>query len=179
MMEDNPFGVFTTTSTEASTDSTYNPHIDPNLQQGLTSSYASSHLDANGQHAIPFYPPLAQAANPPLPFSSLRNGQHDVQQITTPTTSRSKPRAITQTPQTPQLPGGGQFGVLRLSYPETPFQRLQQDAADAGRARGSTDGKKEPAHFQGMKKVVDPPNLAEWRDKLFNVNEVIYLTEDE
>ena len=174
-MEDNPFGVFTT-STEVSTDSTYNPHIDPNLQQGLTSSYASSHLDASGQHAIPFYPPLPQAANTPLPFSSLRNVQHEAQQIITPTTSRSKSRAVTQIPH---IPGGGQFGVLRLSYPETPFQRSQHGAANTGRGAGGIDGKKEPAHFQGMKKILDPPNLDEWRVKLFNVNEVIYLTEDE
>ena len=30
-----------------------------------------------------------------------------------------------------------------------------------------------------MKMVADPPNLKEWRQKLFNVNETIVLTEDQ
>lgn len=175
MMEDNPFGAFTT-GTEAPTEPAYNPHIDPNLQQGLTTSYASDQLNQKSQHAIPFYPPLAQAANPT--FQSLRNGQHEVQQVSTPTASRSRARAI---PQTPHNTAGGQFGVLRLGYTESPFHRLQHDTANGGHTPAAIGigGRKDPAHFQGMKKILDPPDLAVWRDKLFNVNETIYLTEDE
>lgn len=35
------------------------------------------------------------------------------------------------------------------------------------------------SQFQGMKLIPDPPNLKEWRDRLFHVNEMITLAEDE
>lgn len=34
-------------------------------------------------------------------------------------------------------------------------------------------------HFSGMKAISDPPELQRWREKLFNVNEMITLTESE
>ncbi len=35
------------------------------------------------------------------------------------------------------------------------------------------------ARFGGLKTIPDPPNLQEWREKLFNVEDVVTLTEDE
>ena len=42
-----------------------------------------------------------------------------------------------------------------------------------------TDGGATEGHFSNMKRVLDPPNLAEWRQRLFDVDETITLTEDE
>ena len=39
---------------------------------------------------------------------------------------------------------------------------------------GATDG-----HFRNLKMIPDPPNLEEWRQKLFDVDATITLTEDE
>jgi glutathione S-transferase len=38
---------------------------------------------------------------------------------------------------------------------------------------------KPDGHFRGMKMIPDPPDLQLWREKLFNVNEMITLTEEE
>jgi len=45
-------------------------------------------------------------------------------------------------------------------------------------ANGAPDGKDVGGHLQ-TKIVVDPPNLDEWRQKLFDVNEMIILSEDQ
>ncbi len=80
---------------------------------------------------------------------------------------------------------GGQFGVLtplpalqnqmppqhgsvgRLQQEQEFFQTPEQSA-------GKTEG-----HFRNLKMVPNPPNLQEWRERLFHVNETISLTEDE
>ena len=91
----------------------------------------------------------------------------------------STPTRTRTTPQTSHNTVGGQFGILKLSYPETPLQRMRQDVSVGVQTLDGTDKKKDPVHLTGMRKVIDPPNLDMWRDKLFNVNEMIYLTEDE
>jgi glutathione S-transferase len=82
------------------------------------------------------------------------------------------------TPHTPQQHGGNaQFGVLTpASAQHNSIARLQQEdnifgAADAG---DQTSNGHLPTAI-----VPDPPNLEEWRAKLFNVDEMITLSEEE
>lgn len=39
---------------------------------------------------------------------------------------------------------------------------------------GTTDG-----HFSNLKMVLDPPNLEQWRKRLFDLDDTISMTEDE
>jgi len=95
-----------------------------------------------------------------------------------------------QTPQqrqshTFQQHHGGQFGVLtpqallpsQMGPPNSSIGRLQQEQEffqTPEQGVGKSDG-----HFHDLKVVPHPPNLEEWREKLFHVNETITLTEEE
>lgn len=57
--------------------------------------------------------------------------------------------------------------VGRIQQEQEFFQTPEQSV-------GKSDG-----HFRDLKVVPHPPNLDEWREKLFHVNETITLTEEE
>ncbi|PMD17583.1 hypothetical protein NA56DRAFT_648653 [Hyaloscypha hepaticicola] len=79
-------------------------------------------------------------------------------------------------PHTPQQQhNGGQFGVLR-PLQHNSIDRLQQQEDLFGTPDGSDQ--KSNGHLS-TKIVENPPNLAEWRQKLFDVNEMITLSEEE
>ena len=80
---------------------------------------------------------------------------------------------------------GGQFGVLsphaqllpqHLTHHEQ-LGRLQHEF-DL-RPAPVTDGGTTSGHFSGLKIVPSPPRLQEWRQKLFDVDAVMTLTEEE
>lgn len=48
---------------------------------------------------------------------------------------------------------------------------LRQAPAQEG---GTTNG-----HFSNLKMVLDPPNLEQWRQRLFDLDDTITMTEDE
>lgn len=75
----------------------------------------------------------------------------------------------------------GQFGIL-TPHPALPSQPhlpngLQNDQ-DLFPSPDQNDGR-EGGHFSNMKFVPNPPNLEGWRTRLFNVDDIITLTEDE
>ena len=85
--------------------------------------------------------------------------------------------------------GRGQFGVLsplppgqaqlldpHLNHDEQ-LERLQNEL-DL-RPAPVTDGGTTEGHFSNMKMVPNPPNLEQWRRRLFDVDEVITLTEEQ
>ena len=140
--------------------------------------------DANGlsQH---FHPDLGGTPNTPNLQSLNAFGQvhhprhHSVQAHGQPQTPQSRQ------PHTFQQHNGGQFGVLT---PQAPLpSQLQQQHISLSRLQQEQDffetpeqsGGKSDGHFGGLKIVPHPPNLGEWRDKLFHVNEMITLTEQE
>jgi glutathione S-transferase len=72
---------------------------------------------------------------------------------------------------------GGQFGILTTGpLQHNSIGRLQHEEDIFGSPDGSDQ--KSNGHISS-KIVVDPPNLAEWRQKLFNVDEMITLSEEE
>lgn len=83
------------------------------------------------------------------------------------------------------IPQSGQFGILTpqshllqvTSYLQTDaVHRLPQNDATA---TGARSGSKTESHFANMKMIPDPPDLQRWRERLFNVDELMTLTEDE
>ncbi|MCJ1269220.1 hypothetical protein MMC22_009109 [Lobaria immixta] len=92
-------------------------------------------------------------------------------------------------PSTPQQNNtynrGGEFGVL-TPHPQLPSQPQNHQEA-LGRLQNEIDLRPVPiqdggtteGHFSNLKMVPDPPNLDEWRKRLFDVDEITTLTEDE
>lgn len=81
--------------------------------------------------------------------------------------------------------GGQLFGVLtpRSLASNTPQSHNEtlgslQNEIDL-RPVPITDGGTTKGHFSNMKTVPNPPNIDEWRQRLFNVDESIALTEDQ
>lgn len=119
-------------------------------QQALGESYQQS----THPHPVPVQGALLHAVPPPQP-----------------------PQPQPQIAVTP-APGQGQFGILAparipILGPQAPHvfpqhqQQQQQQVAD--RANGGLSGRV----------VANPPDLQEWREKLFNVDEVIVLTNEQ
>lgn len=74
--------------------------------------------------------------------------------------------------QTPTRYPNGSFSVITPDQPQQPPVAfpVNQDVSPAKETGG---------HFTGMKAIPNPPDLQEWRQKLFNIKEMITMTEDE
>lgn len=94
-------------------------------------------------------------------------------------------------PHTPQQQHGhSQYGMLGSNpIQHNSISRLQQEddifgpgpSGSPGDGAGPSNGSPEQkggSHLH-TKIVIDPPNLGEWRQKLFDVNEMITLSEEE
>lgn len=118
---------------------------------------------------------------PPTPPSSRPNNEYGP--------TRSERGMFGVLPRTRQQQhgevNGGQFGVLS-PHPQLLPQHLNHDER-LGRLQHEldlpptavTDGGTTAGHFSDLKIVPNPPALEEWRQKLFDVGDVIALTEDE
>ncbi|KAK2626150.1 hypothetical protein QTJ16_004412 [Diplocarpon rosae] len=178
---------------------------EPVLHQQLSSAYRSLQAQAVQHHPHPHPPhshpphphphlghnPLASQAG--LDLESLHDSdtvfRHDLQQLQDPNghgfpfdhNPGHRPMHVQNggSPHAPQHNNGGQFGLLTTAGPmqHNSIASLQQDEETFGPAADGSD-QKSNGHLS-TKVVVDPPNLAEWRQKLFNVDEMITLSEDE
>lgn len=122
-------------------------------------------------------------SNAPPPNSQqnngFRNNDGDGGMFGVLSASRTRPQ------QNADVDGGGQFGVLS-PHPQLLAQHLNHDE-QLGRLQNEldlrpvpvTDGGTTAGHFSDLKMVPDPPHLTEWRQRLFDVDDTIMLTEDE
>jgi glutathione S-transferase len=148
-------------------------HGQPHLSHHTLASQAGLDLTGLDDHDPVFHPdlrlqdPNAHAFQPPNPFD--RSHGHRPIQVQN-----------NNSPHTPHQHGGnpgGQFGILTTgSIQHNSIGRLQQEDDIFGSPDGSDQ--KSNGHLS-TKIVVDPPGLAEWRQKLFNVDEMITLSEEE
>jgi hypothetical protein len=94
-------------------------------------------------------------------------GQHQQQQ------QQRSPAAPGGDGERPQGGGGGQFGILApAALPQGPFE------GDGGQNLGDHNAERSHGPLSG-KIVVDPPDLQAWREKLFHVDEMIVLTNEQ
>ena len=156
---------------------TFTSQLDPSLQALDSGDAFAQHFQAqldngHGQHLHIANPPY-QADVAPSRFQELR--------------SQAAPTRRRQTPTTKQ---GGQFGVLTPTPHAQQLSQhsyLQHDAVERiqhenglSHLPGSLSGEeKKDGHFSNMKAIPNPPNLQAWRERLFDVDETITLTEDE
>ncbi|KAI9890384.1 MAG: hypothetical protein M1814_004170 [Vezdaea aestivalis] len=154
----------------------------PHTHSALTSRLSSGlqTIDHN-QHAFnqQMQADLQGAANRRLVSSQMNGFAHP---------APDQPTAQPHTPHRPTQPNG-QYGMLTPSPSLTLSTRYPQDVGRVAQlhheqsrsatadTRGKGDGPL--GHFDGMKKIADPPNLDEWRQKLFDVTDTLTLTEDE
>lgn len=100
-------------------------------------------------------------------------GINDVQHLNGQVQAFQQPR---QSFQTPARYPNASFSVI------TPDQQQQQQQPQSVPFQVNQDdspAKEIGGHFGGMKAIASPADLQQWREKLFNVNEMITLTEDE
>lgn len=109
---------------------------------------------------------------PPDGLTYLQTGsfiQNPIAQI-----SHQYPHPLPQNTSYQQYHGGhlGYHGAPLQATPlPTPLRKIR--SSEPGHAV------KHDAHLEGLKLIPDPPELEAWRDKLFNANELIVITEPE
>ncbi|XXG98706.1 NineTeen Complex (NTC) component [Hypoxylon texense] len=167
------------------------PSIDLSALESNPTAF-ESHLQR--LHAEVAAAPAVRADYVPHPqdgFDREPNPAHMLQHTHTQTTSDihhtpHQQHASLPPPSHSAPPGHGQFGILAqnaISQPNV-VPQLQQDEdlfTQPAQAPSSTaDGPEQRPHGQLVNRiVVDPPDLQAWRDKLFNVDDTIVLTNDE
>ena len=162
-------------------------HHSPNLYGPYPQIIPTSHLDPSLQNIGPnngYSPHYAPPYDDPQGNNIYSNGERGPeQQYPEPPRSHLDPQ-LPPKPQSIYQPPGPQFGVLLPpTQGEEHDSTVLHDASFNG-GESSQPGGKEPKekkenHFHGMKAILNPPNLQEWREKLFSVDEEIVLTEDE
>ncbi|KAG8410522.1 hypothetical protein J3458_017278 [Metarhizium acridum] len=115
------------------------------------------------------YPDLDDAYRP-SPNASLRRvatqGQHGA----------VAPSAAPQQSAAAAAASGGQFGILA---PTTMLSGVMEGHIDGARHVSFAVDSHEPRRKGPGKIVVDPPDLRAWREKLFNVDDMIVLTDEQ
>jgi glutathione S-transferase len=121
----------------------------------------------NGRHQNPSHSPPSQNAQPSEPNFGAAIGAANGARY-------------------PVLASEQHYNTQQPLNPYTPVRALQQQASSPGGYQGGSSdhnphgGNEEGGrHFSGMKLVENPPDLDHWRERLFNVDETITLTEDE
>jgi hypothetical protein len=148
---------------------TYHSHIDPSLHA----------LENGNPFPAQFAPPLDPSHAIPMGSFPQRNATPVRFQDIRSQAIGSVQRQPQEQPLTP-ITRSNPLGANQVqSQPYTPSPALQrvQDASFLDDASGTP--KKDASHFTGMKRILDPPDLEKWRERLFNVDEIIYMTEDE
>ncbi|KAI1386953.1 uncharacterized protein F4822DRAFT_411739 [Hypoxylon trugodes] len=138
-------------------------------------------------HAVPTVPVVQgdYASHPQDGFDREPNAAHMLQHTHNQSTSD-----LHRTPHQHHAPlpppAHGQFGILTqgaMPQPSTMPQLQQEEdlfTAPGQPASSAPDGSEQRPHGQLVNRiVVDPPDLQAWREKLFNVDDTIILTNDE
>jgi glutathione S-transferase len=113
------------------------------------------------EHYASFPPAYPQAANPPF---ALTGALH---------TPRVPQRPLHHISPSLQ-PAPPQHDHAPQSYAHVPPPAQPPQASPQDKSPFANHGQ-----FQGLKLIADPPNLDEWRARLFSVDETITLTQDE
>lgn len=164
----------------------HNPHLSHTL-----ASQAGLDLNKYDDGSVAVYPDLrqlqevsnnAQAYHSANAFEQASLSQHHNHTI--PHHVQQPPPASHSngSPHTPRQSNGTQFGMMPSA--SAPLQhgsisRLQQEEDVFGTVTDSQEQQQGTTGHLGTKIVTDPPNLAAWRQKLFDVNEMIMLSEEE
>lgn len=121
---------------------------------------------------------------PPPQLPSFQDVRHDVRNQL-PSTLQQNQQHQQNNESNSAFTRGGQFGVLtphaqvstQNSNHQEALGRLQNEIGlrpPPAQEGGTTDG-----HFSNLKKIPDPPNLEQWRKRLFDLDDTITMTEDE
>ena len=169
-------------------DPPYQGSLESSLSDGGFGPYTLNGLaDASANSTGQLLSPSSDGYSQPRTRSQLAvQGRVSAQ-----TTPRGEGILSSRTRNTPTTSFGGQpwnFDAnesLSSASQRQPYSMNRQSAQSLLGTSETTPSKNATAttegggHFPGMKSIPDPPNLSEWRDRLFNIESVITLTEDE
>jgi glutathione S-transferase len=148
-------------------------HAQPHLAHHTLASQSGLDLSGLDENDAVFHPELHRIQTAPHQVYHSPNGygHNHGARLMHPQASGS--------PHTPQQHGGStQFGILTPGPPQhNSISRLQQENDVFGSP--SDAGDQQSTGHNPTRIVVDPPNLEEWREKLFNVDDIIVLSEEE
>ena len=135
------------------------------------------HLDATFHQDLRLPDHNGHPFDTPNPFASNRPHTHQSLQ-------QQVENGSPHTPLQHTSGSAGQFGILTTgSVQHTSIGRLQQEDDMFGTGTGTgtaNNASDQTSHGHLPTRIVpDPPNLTEWRQKLFDVNEMITLSKDE
>ena len=168
----------------AASDGTFVSHLDPNLS-ALGSGVAFGDQfepQLNGDHgqAIALANSFPQEGDEaPTQFPRLRSQAMSTgQQMTRQTQSTGQQQFDDGTlGSTVHLPEDRTF--VQQTAIQRAEQREHNAAAEEDGPGSSGAKKKETGHFSGMKKILNPPDLERWRQRLFDVDDTIVMSEEE
>ncbi|KAJ9647863.1 hypothetical protein H2199_001639 [Coniosporium tulheliwenetii] len=72
-----------------------------------------------------------------------------------------------------------EFNAAAVRPQQRRIAQLQQEPGASQASEAEEHAAKSDSHLKGLKRIPDPPNLEAWRQKLFNVDDTIVLTEDQ
>jgi len=173
----NPFPGFHNPPAQQQASVSFTSQLDPSLQALDSGDAFAQHFQAqldngHGQHLHVGNPPYQAELAPPR-FQELRSHTAPPRRRQNPTVKQGGQFGVlTPTPQAQQIP---QHSYLQHDA----LERIQQENGLL-QLPGSLNGEeKKDGHFANMKAIPNPPNLQAWRERLFDVDETITLTEDE
>ncbi|RAL63787.1 hypothetical protein DID88_003432 [Monilinia fructigena] len=122
--------------------------------------------------------PVVHQYPSPIPFE--RSNGHPQMHVQ----NTSSPHTPQQQQQQQQHPGPGQFGILTAGpslhhNANNAISRLQQGLQPDDDLFAPDESDQKSTGHHSHKIIPNPPNLAAWREKLFSVNEMITLSEEE
>ena len=140
---------------------------------------------------VPFEAPSQASFDPtaPVRFDDVRTprplGSFPSQPAAVATQFNLPSRVPTGRPQDDAAEDGGPFGVFQLQGSTS--QQSQSQSTTLGplrsdfelRPRSTADGSTTDDRISNLKLIPDPPSLQDWRQRLFDVEDTITMTEDE
>ena len=150
--------------------SAFTAHLDPTLQA----------LDSEVAFSAQFGSQLENAAQEQ--HSDVENGF--ARRSPTPFEEDQSRIGLPGQQRDPGILEGGQFAVLvpqsqATNHTYEILEQIQQGNDPAQVTRSANGRGKKDGHFANMKMIPNPPNLQSWRERLFDVNETITLSERE
>ena len=163
------------------------PEFDSSGYQPYTGIDDIQRSTISGQHLSPNNNLFAQPQSQPRArlHGQRVNGQHDGHQHTPILRPGQSPSSVYHPDS------GSRYSVLasedHFSSQQplnlyTPVRALQQQEVNDLNTLNQNGGSNKDdggGHFSGMKLIQDPPDLEQWRERLFNVEDTILLTEEE
>lgn len=116
----------------------------------------------------------------PVSFQSFHYQQHQQQQPNVGQFTFQAPPLVLSNSENSVIPSASRDLNATAARPQQRrIAQFQQEPRVSQAPEVEEHAAKSAGHLKGLKRIPDPPDLAAWRQKLFNVDDTIVLTEDQ